>query len=126
MALSKQNARTVIINSIDKKAATEIRMTGGPEYPDPDKYSFNGGFGNSRQFMPYAVVKYKTQTDIYTMEPSVAKKHIPEIMQRCILFSSEARKNGGTLYVVVEASKHEEFQKLLNSKMINATLVTVE
>jgi len=123
MALSKQNARKAILKEIDEKSATEIMMTGGPEYPDPSKYSYNGGFGNSRQFMPYAVIKYADRTDIFTVEPSVAKKNIPEVMQRCILFSSEARKNGGDLYIVVEEGKSEDFERLLTSKMINATLL---
>ncbi len=123
MGLSREKAIKKILDNINKSEATLIQMdTSG--YPEPEKFSFQGGY-NNKKYTPDAVVYYDNELNLFAIESSTSKKHLAEALHKWILFSTLTKKKNGTFYLVVEKEKMEAFQKIISSKQIAAEILEV-
>ena len=110
-----------LVNKAKKTGATEIKAN-HRKYERPRSLMYRG---HRKKFTPDVVAIHDNKKDLYSIEDKFSKKVIPEIISKWILFSLEARKNSGDLYIAVPEAKEELCQELIDSKQISAQLIAV-
>ena len=110
-----------LVNTAKKRGATKIKAN-HRKYERPRSLMYRG---HRKKFTPDVVAIQDGKKDFYSIEDKFNKKIIPEIISKWILFSLEARKNRGDLYIAVPESKEEMCQELIDSKQISAQLIAV-
>jgi hypothetical protein len=103
-----------------KNGALKVQVA-GDKNNTPDAYQYNG---TRKNFIPDMAVTFEDRVDLFSIENSVAKKHLPEMILKWILFSLEARKKGGDFYIAVVKDKEAVFNEIIASKMISAEVIT--
>jgi len=122
MAILLKGALQQIIKSTNKEEAQKVESVMSND-KRPDWLSF-GGY-NSKKYQPDAVVRYKGYADIYSIENKLSKKVTSDHLQKWILFSLEARKMGGMLYLIVDDILGDEVKEVLLQKKIRAEVIPV-
>jgi len=103
-----------------KNGAIKIEAV-GDKNNTPAPYQYNG---TRKNFIPDMAVTFEDRVDLFSIENSTAKKHMPEMILKWILFSLEARKKGGDFYIAVVKGKEDVFKEIIESKMISAEVIT--
>ena len=122
MAILLKGGLQQIIKSNNKEEAQKVESTMSND-KRPDWLSF-GGY-NSKKYQPDAVVTYKNWADIYSIENKLSKKVTSDHLQKWILFSLEARKMRGMLYLIVDESVSKDVTEVLLQKKIRAEVIPV-
>jgi hypothetical protein len=122
MAILLKGALQQIIKSTNKEEAQKVESVMSND-KRPDWLSF-GGY-NSKKYQPDAVVRYKGYADIYSIENKLSKKVTSDLLQKWILFSLEARKMGGMLYLIIDDVVSDEAIEILAQKKIRAEVIPV-
>ena len=122
MAILLKGALQQIIKSTNKEEAVKVESVMSND-KRPDWLSF-GGY-NSKKYQPDAVVRYKGYADMYSIENKLSKKVTSDHLQKWILFSLEARKMGGMLYLIVDDILGNEVVDVLAQKKIRAEVIPV-
>ena len=124
MALSKTQANDLILSMASKGKSVKIEMQTS-SHKKPRNYAIGYSGGRRGSFTPDAVIQYEESTDFFTIETELTKANSSELIYKWILFSMEAKKLKGKLYILVSKNKEFEFQHLLGWKQIDATLLGV-
>jgi hypothetical protein len=122
MAILLKGALQQIIKSTNKEEAVKVESVMSND-KRPDWLSF-GGY-NSKKYQPDAVVRYKGYADMYSIENKLSKKVTSDHLQKWILFSLEARKMGGMLYLIIDDILGQEVVDVLAQKKIRAEVIPV-
>lgn len=122
MAILLKGGLQQIIKATTKEDAQKVESTMSND-KRPGWLSF-GGY-NSKKYQPDAVVQYKKYSDIFSIENKLSKKITSDHLQKWILFSLEARKMGGMLYLIVDESIGDEVSEVLTQKKIRAEVIPV-
>ena len=122
MAILLKGALQQIIKTNNKEESQKVESVMSND-KRPDWMSF-GGY-NSKKYQPDAVVRYKKYSDIYSIENKLSKKVTSDHLQKWILFSLEARKMGGMLYLIVDENVDKDVNEVLSQKKIRAEVIPV-
>lgn len=124
MAVSKDAATTLILEMAAKGKSLDILMqTRSAKKPKAYGIGYSGGRRGS--FSPDAVVQYDGSSDFFAIEGELTKANTPELIYKWILFSMEAKKLKGKLFIVVAKNKEHEYSHLIGWKQIDATLLAI-
>lgn len=108
-----------IVKLATKEGATEIKSTSS-NHPTPTAVGYNG---SRKSYKPDMVAIFPKKMDYFAIESKMSKKHLPELISKWILFSLEARKKRGDLYIVLEKKDEEKFRKVIEAKHISAQIM---
>ena len=122
-AIFKDKAFEAILQNVNNSEIVRIEAL-AKGYVSPEKITFGGH--NAKSFQPDALAVYESHTDVYAMEAESNKKAIGKNLGKWILFSLEAKKNRGDFYIVTSGSHQEAIQEILDSKQINARILTLD
>jgi len=124
MAISKDAATALILAMAAEGNSIEILMQ-TRNHKRPKNYNI-GYSGNKRgSFTPDAVIRYESQADFFSIEEELSKANQADVIYKWILFSMEAKKLKGKLFLVVPKSKEFEYTSLIDWKQIDATVLSV-
>ena len=121
MKKEKTKAFTKILDIAKDTKATEIYAdtTGHTKPPKLKTNHFN------KSYQADAIIKYGDKSDIYIVETSLNKKELADKIGRWIMFSAEARRLHGDLFIYAADSVVARITELINSKMIRANVVKI-
>jgi len=124
MAISKDAANALILSMAEKGKSIEILMQ-VRNHKRPKNYAIGYSGGKRGSFTPDAVIRYEEQADFFTIEEELTKANMSEVIYKWILFSMEAKKLKGKLFLVVPKNKEFEYNNLLEWKQIDATVLSI-
>lgn len=111
-----------LINAIKNKGKKPSRIRsvqGNRTRPRSLKFKWH-----KKTFTPDIVAFYPDKRDLFSIEPKINKKNIPELVSKWILMAIEARRHGGKFYLVAPP-KHEDFcNELIEDKKLRIELIS--
>lgn len=121
MKKEKAEAFKKILTIAKSQKAKEIYAdTNGHEKPPKLKTNhFN------KSYTADAILRYGDKSDIYLVETSLNKKELADKIGRWIMFSAEARRQKGELFIYAADSVNKRINELIDSKMIRAEVVKI-
>lgn len=122
--ISPKSITEKLTKKIKKKGAEPLRIR---SVQGNEKTPRSLGFKwNNKTFTPDIVAFYPDKRDLFSIEPKINKKNIPELISKWILMAIEARRHGGKFFLVVPP-KHEDYcDELIRDKQIRVELISPE
>ncbi len=81
--------------------------------------------GNRKDFYPDLVIRVGEKEDIYAVEPRYSKAVLSESLAKWILFSTEAKKTGGTFYLIAPKKLQKDFEECFEKRGIKAEIIAI-
>lgn len=124
MTFTRTKAMSHIRQIASDSSATEV-FVGISGAQKTHSYSIQYSGYKRGAFNPDAVVAYGEKKDFYAVETELSKANMSEKIYKWILFSTEARKASGKLFIVVPLDKESQFNNLIQWKQIDAVLIAL-
>ena len=98
-----------------------IKIAGSNNSPRPIRY-----YNSKNYFTPDILMIFNDKRDFYTIEKAVNADVISELTFKWILFSSEARKNNGQFYLIIDKDKSDYCKKVIADQQLEIELIELQ
>lgn len=116
-----ESVKKKIIAEIEKTSPVLVKLKGDKTNP-PRPVHF---YGSKEQYVPDVEVRYSKKKNFYIFEPEIKDDNISRLLFKWILFSSEAKKTTGNLYLVIKSKDRKYCDEVIADKQLDIELIEV-
>ena len=107
-----------LIKKLEATGPRAMKIAGTNNSPRPIRY-----YNSKNYYTPDILMIFNDKRDFYTIEKAVTADVISELTFKWILFSSEARKNNGQFYIIIDKDKSDYCKQVIANQQLDIELI---